>query len=249
MFYGNTDVTATLSNNTGFMATAKYKVRALTVYGGYAWIRQANPSDDYLNGFTTIGGWNVPATITGNTLFPTKWTNYTNYNIPRIAPFFWVGAKYAITPQIDVTGAFYWLQQANYAGTTATCAATTTHLRPAKRKQIQLYALNSGKCAGQTDFISAPHRLSAAQAPRPLCRHNDLERVWRLGERLSGGADGQPDRRPAGQVLSSHNRGLAGGDREPATPFRSGTGVLHRTPEFELSAADRAQFRERRGRA
>ena len=56
-------MTATLSNNTGFLATAKYKVQALTVFGGYAWLRQANPSDDFLNGFETIGGWNVPATI------------------------------------------------------------------------------------------------------------------------------------------------------------------------------------------
>ena len=30
--YNNTDVTATLSNNTGFLFTAKYKVQALTVY-------------------------------------------------------------------------------------------------------------------------------------------------------------------------------------------------------------------------
>jgi predicted porin len=155
MFYSNTDVTATLSNNTGFLATAKYKVQALTVYGGYAWLRQANPSDDYLNGFTTIGGWSVPATITGNKLFPTAWTNYTNYNIPRIAPFFWVGAKYAITPQIDVTGAFYWLQQTDYAGTTATCAPTTSTFVQPNGSKFNFTALNSGKCAGQTDFISA----------------------------------------------------------------------------------------------
>ena len=63
MFYNNTDVTATLSNNTGLLLTSKYKWHALTVYGGYAWLRQSDPSNDYLNGFTTIGGWNVPATI------------------------------------------------------------------------------------------------------------------------------------------------------------------------------------------
>jgi predicted porin len=154
-YYSNTDVTATLSNNTGLMATAKYKVQALTVYGGYAWIRQANPSDQYLNGFTTIGGWNVPATITGNKLFPTQWTNYTNYNVPRIAPFFWVGAKYAITPQIDVTGAFYWLQQADYAGAGAACVPTTTTFTQPNGNKFNFTAIGNGKCAGQTDFISA----------------------------------------------------------------------------------------------
>ena len=75
--------------------SASTKWQALTVYGGYAWIRQENPSDDYLNGLTTIGGWNVPATIpstfpNAKKFWPTQWTNYTNYNVPRIAPFFWV---------------------------------------------------------------------------------------------------------------------------------------------------------------
>ena len=58
--YNNTDVTATLSNNTGVLLTAKYKWNAWTLFGGYEYIKQANPSDDYLNGFSTIGGWNVP---------------------------------------------------------------------------------------------------------------------------------------------------------------------------------------------
>jgi predicted porin len=159
-FYSNTDVTATLSNNTGLMATAKYKVQALTVYGGYAWIRQTNPSDSYLNGFTTIGGWNVPATIpstlpNAKKFWPTQWTNYTNYNIPRIAPFFWVGAKYAITPQLDVTGAFYWLQQTDYAGAGAACVPTTTTFTQPNGSKFNFTAISNGKCAGQTDFISA----------------------------------------------------------------------------------------------
>jgi len=155
MFYNNTDVTATLSNNTGLLLVSKYKWQALTLYGGYAWLRQTNPSDEYLNGFTTIGGWNVPATIIGNKALSTAWTNYTNYNVPRIAPFFWVGAKYAITPQLDVTGAFYWLQQTDYAGTTATCLPTTTTYVQPNGNKFTFTALNSGKCAGQTDFISA----------------------------------------------------------------------------------------------
>ena len=157
MFYNNTDVTATLSNNTGLLLTSKYKWHALTVYGGYAWLRQSDPSNDYLNGFTTIGGWNVPATIPstipGAKLFPTQWTSYTTYAIPRIAPFFWVGAKYAITPQLDVTGAFYYLQQSDY--NTTTCGtANSTYVEP-NGSSFTVTRVNSGKCAGQTDFISA----------------------------------------------------------------------------------------------
>ena len=43
-------------------------------------------------------------------LWPTQWISYTTYADPRIAPFWFIGAKYAITPQLDVTGAFYYLQ-------------------------------------------------------------------------------------------------------------------------------------------
>jgi predicted porin len=155
--YSNTDVTATLSNNTGFLATAKYKVQALTVFGGYAWLKQANPSDDFLNGFETIGGWNVPATINqslpGAKAFPTAWTNFTNFTDPRIAPYFWVGAKYAITPQLDVTGAYYYLQQSNF-NTTACTGVTSTFTEPNGNK-FSIATSSSNKCAGTEDAFSA----------------------------------------------------------------------------------------------
>ena len=158
-FYSNTDVQATLSNNTGFMFTAKYKVQALTVYGGYAWLKQTNPSDSYLNGFETIGGWNVPATIVSTNpaikkLFPTAWTNFTNFTTPRIAPYFWVGAKYAITPQLDVTGAYYYLQQSDFNGPTPCTGTSTTFVEPNGNK-FSRGQISSGKCAGTEDAISA----------------------------------------------------------------------------------------------
>jgi predicted porin len=153
MFYGNNDLQATLSNDTGFLATAKYKVQALTVYGGYGWVKQANPSDDFLNGFKTIGGWDVPATITGNKLFPTKWTNFTNFNVPRMAPYFWVGAKYAITPQIDVTGSYYYQQQSDF--NTSSCVyANTSFVQPDGNK-LTVNRISSNKCAGTQDAFSA----------------------------------------------------------------------------------------------
>jgi predicted porin len=156
--YNNTDVTATLSNNTGFLAAAKYKVQALTVFGGYAWLRQANPSDDFLNGFQTIGGWNVPATFPASVKLPAgiarvAWTNFTNFDVPRIAPYFWVGAKYAITPQLDVTGAYYYLQQSNF-NTTACTGVTSTFTYPNGTK-FSIATASSNKCAGTEDAFSA----------------------------------------------------------------------------------------------
>ena len=151
-YYNNTDLQATLSNNVGFLLAAKYKWQGLTAFGGFGWFRQSNPSDDYLNGFETIGGWNVPATIVGSKKFPTQWTNYTNYNVPRIAPYFWFGAKYAVNSQIDVTAAYYYQQQTDY--NTSVCAsANTTFLEPNGSK-FTVTRLNSGKCAGTQDAFS-----------------------------------------------------------------------------------------------
>jgi len=161
MFYSNTDLKATLSNNTGVLLSAKYKWQALTVYGGYSWLKQADPNDDYLNGFRTIGGWNVPATIPGSNVpgtlahkyWPTQWTSFTTYAVPRIAPYFWVGAKYALTPQLDVTGAFYYLQQSDYS-TTACTGALTSFVLPNGNK-LTVARSSSGSCAGSETFYSA----------------------------------------------------------------------------------------------
>ena len=159
MFYADTDLKATLSNNTGFLFTAKYKVQALTVYGGYAWLKQEDPSaGSFPNGFRTIGGFNVPATIPAATpalakLFPTAWITTTNFAIPRIAPYFWLGAKYALTPQLDVTGAFYYLDQTNF--NTTACAGTLFTTVAPNGNKIAVGRINSGNCAGSETFYSA----------------------------------------------------------------------------------------------
>ena len=45
----------------------------------------------------------IPSTFPGASKFwPTQWTSSTTYTIPRIASFFFVGAKNAITPQLVV---------------------------------------------------------------------------------------------------------------------------------------------------
>jgi predicted porin len=159
MFYSNTDLKATLSNNIGVLLGAKYNWGPVTLYSGWGLIRLMNPDNDYLNGFTTIGGWNVPATIPSTfpdakKLWPTAWTTFNAYNIQRSAPYVWIGGKYAITSQLDVVGAFYFLQQNNYNSSTTPCAnANTTFVEPNGYK-FTVTRLNSSSCAGSEDFIS-----------------------------------------------------------------------------------------------
>ena len=169
--YNNSDFQATLSNNTGVELDAKYKLNQWTLYGGYLYIRQQNPSGNYPNGFETIGYQNVPGTIPGfnipgtlaNKNFPTQWVINNAYNIPRVANTFWVGAKYAVTPQLDVVGAFYYLGQNDYnfsvnsktgVTTSAACTTTATGGTEPNGAHFTIYRASSGKCSGSTDFLS-----------------------------------------------------------------------------------------------
>jgi predicted porin len=159
MFYGPDDLKATLSNNTGTMLLARYRAGPVTVSGGWLWWQQANPSNDFLNGFQTLGGFSVPATIvtTNKTiakLFPTAWTNFTAYNDMRVvnAPFF--GVKYTINPQLDVSGAFYYEIQNNYNSSTTPCAAANTKFVQADGNVINVIRVNNSACSGTQDAIS-----------------------------------------------------------------------------------------------
>ena len=171
LYYNNTDLQATLSNNTGLELDAKYKWQAWTAYAGYLYIRQQNPSGNYPNDFETIGYYNVPGTIPlfnvpgtfANKNFPTQWAINNAYNIPRVANVFWVGVKYAVNSQLDLIGAFYCLGQNDYnftvnsktgVTTAAACTNVTTTGTQPNGTPFSITRLSSGKCAGSTDFLS-----------------------------------------------------------------------------------------------
>ena len=160
MFYGPDDLKATLSNNSGFMLLAKYKWGPVTVSGGWMWWQQANPSDDFLNGFETLGGYSVPATIVTTNkalakLFPTQWTNYTAYNKTRVVNVPFVGARYAINSQLDAVGAFYYENQNNYNSSTTPCAYAKASFVQPNGNVLNVIRENSSACAGTQYAISA----------------------------------------------------------------------------------------------
>jgi predicted porin len=100
----------------------------------------------------------VPATFPASVRLPPEvarqaWTNFTNFNVPRIAPYFWVGAKYTITPQLDVTGAYYYLQQTNFNA--AACTTINTTLTEPDGRKFTITTPSSNKCAGTEDAFSA----------------------------------------------------------------------------------------------
>ncbi len=155
-FYNGSDLKATLSNNVGTYLLGKYKFDQfpLTISGGWERIKQSDPSSRFPNGFQTIGGYNVPGTITGNKLFPTSWISYTTYANARIANVFFIGAKYAVTSQIDVAAAYYYLEQNNYNSSTTPCAYKNATFTPPNGNTFVVSRINSGACAGSQDALS-----------------------------------------------------------------------------------------------
>ena len=138
-FYSVDDLKATLSNNTGFLALAKYTWGPAQIFGGWEFFRQANPSNDYPNGFKTIANYNVPGNILDNKAFPTVWITTDAYDNNRLYDTLWTGVKYAVNDRLDVMGAIYYAWQNDYS--TSPCTGQGIHI-------------SSGACYGTFDAFS-----------------------------------------------------------------------------------------------
>jgi predicted porin len=167
---------ATLSNNTSFMATAKYSFGSwgnpsapivgksapppsgptgipLTLYAGYEWINQTNPSDpqnqfsdDGYQFFFTNG---AASSLAGSPNGTTIANNAFNAACGQaggcsneISQVMWTGAKYGVTKDLDIIGAYYHYIQ-NAFVSAALCPGSG--------------AINAGnsRCAGFFDAYSA----------------------------------------------------------------------------------------------
>ena len=97
-------------------------------------------------------------------------TSYTNNKILQVA---WVGATYAIRPDLDITAAYYHAEQNNFypAGLTEAANAAACLPNSTKPSAATGYCSTLGRgqansyCAGHENAESAPARLAPAQAP------------------------------------------------------------------------------------
>jgi len=92
-------VSGTISDNTVFQVGARYTIGPWKLYGGYEHLSFANPNNPLLPGATAIGGYNVGI------------VNNNNYVTNRNQDVFWIGAKYAITPTLDIAASYYGIRQ------------------------------------------------------------------------------------------------------------------------------------------
>ena len=123
---GNGLIAATVSDNTVFSVGARYVIGPWKFWGGYEHIDFANPNNPLNPGAFVTGGFIAGA------------VNNTNFTNDKILQTAWVGARYSITPALDITGAYYHDWQ-NSFGTGAVAGCTDAR---------------SSQCSGTLDAVS-----------------------------------------------------------------------------------------------
>ena len=99
------DLKATLADISGVVLAGKYTYGPVQFFGGYEYAVFMPPSDKFPGGFGTLSDYTVlPGAV--NT------TAYVNNKHLDVA---WVGAKYAVLSDLDITGAYYIAHQNDYA--------------------------------------------------------------------------------------------------------------------------------------
>ena len=162
------DLSATIANVDSVAVAGKYKIGPFQAFAGYAHDRLTDPTDSYAtdaaaNGFTSIGGYDVPEYVCGSTTCTVPGTaniSTTAYVDPKVLQTAWVGAKYAVLSNLDVAAGYYHEWQNDYdtnpwngglGGPTSHCAANTT----APYTGGTPHGTNKGDCAGHEDIVSA----------------------------------------------------------------------------------------------
>jgi predicted porin len=119
-------VSATISDNTAFAVMALYKLDPVKFFAGYDHIKLANPTNPLSAGFTDIGGYNL------------AFVNNDAYGLSKTLQMYWAGVRYTVIPNLDLTAAYYGVQQNSYA--TGKVAGCTTN--------------ENGACSGSLEAFS-----------------------------------------------------------------------------------------------
>jgi predicted porin len=128
-------VPATVSDNTVFSVGARYTIGPWKLFGGYEHINYANPNNPL----------NPGSIVQGTYIAPTP--NNTNFTSDKILQTAWVGVRYAITPALDITGAYYHEWQNSFGGAADGAVAGFGAVAGCSDAR-------STKCSGSLDAVS-----------------------------------------------------------------------------------------------
>jgi predicted porin len=173
---GNGLVAATVSDNTVFQVGAKYVIGPWKFYGGYENVHFANPDNPLNPGAFITGGF----ILGGGTAI-----NNSNFTNERVLQTGWIGAKYSITPALEIAGAYYHEWQNSFA------TGANTGCTDARASQ----------CAGTLDAVSLV-------ADWRFARHVDFYAGVMWSQVQNGLASGflQANGTPAGTTVGTANK-------------------------------------------
>ena len=113
-------LSGTISDNTTYAAMVLYRLRPVpvTLYGGYQHVTFDNPTNPLPSGSVIIGGYVL------------AFTTNTAYDDSKVLQVYWGGAKWGITPALDLDVAYYGEKQ-NAFSTNAKLAGCSTQINSA----------------------------------------------------------------------------------------------------------------------
>jgi len=140
-------VSGIVSDNTNFAVGARYTIGPWKLFGAYEHITFANPDNPLQSGAQGQGGYNL------------AYVNNNRYVTNRNQDHFWFGARYAITPTLDVSASYYGVRQHYYTQGAAPAAAAFQNVPGGPVQgaaQAAACAANSASfagCAGAEDMV------------------------------------------------------------------------------------------------
>ena len=149
---------ATLADISGVILAGKYTYQPVTLYGGYEFAVFMPPSDNYPGGFGTLGGYNVlPGAV-----------NSTAYIDNKHLQVAWVGAKYAVRSDLDISGAYYIAHQNDYrppGAKSTVCGPNTEPPFPARARKARSTPIARAICRrSPSSSITARSSASTSMA-------------------------------------------------------------------------------------
>jgi predicted porin len=110
-------VAATVSDNTAYALMASYRLERLKFFAGYEYIKYDNPRTPLGAGFINIGGYVL------------AFVNNSAYDNSKMTQVYWTGLRYALVPGLELTAAYYGVQQNAYgSGKLAGCSTDASSL-------------------------------------------------------------------------------------------------------------------------
>jgi predicted porin len=106
---------ATISDNTAYALMGLYKLDPFKFFAGYEYLQYTNPATPLSAGFSDIGGY-VLAVV-----------NNKAYDNEKIVQVYWSGVRYSVTPNLDLTAAYYGYHQGAYGSGKDVGCSTSAH--------------------------------------------------------------------------------------------------------------------------